>query len=87
MTNCVILHQFLSLFLEKYANFIWEHLQVGSFSGGWIHNLIFLLSLVRVQRDGVVWKMMLVYTILSCMLSALLFRWYEIITPLQLASN
>lgn len=49
--------------------------------------LVFLLYFPRVQRGGDAWKMMLASITLSCMLSVLLFRWYALLTPLQLASN
>lgn len=45
--------------------------------------------LARVQRGGTVWKLMLVSTILSCMLSVLLFRWYTMFSlqSLSIFSN
>lgn len=40
------------------------------------------LYLIRVQRDGEVWKKMPAFTILSCILFVLLSRWYSIFTIL-----
>ena len=41
-----------------------------------------LLYLIRVQRDGEVWKKMPAFTILSCIVFVLLSRWYSIFTIL-----
>ena len=44
--------------------------------------LMTLLYLIRVQRGGEVWKKMLAFIILSCILCVLLSRWYTIFTIL-----
>ena len=44
--------------------------------------IITLLYLIRVQRDGEVWKRMLAFIILSCILFVLLSRWYSMFTIL-----